>query len=144
MKHKDLIEQAAGLVRPYQTTSGRLFGDVAAVVISSTGNRYVGVCVDTPSWGLCAERSAMAAMITHSEYRLRKLVAVWRNHQTGQLHVLPPCGVCREFMRQVDEGNLDAEIVLDGERTKTLRELIPECEWPGPVAKGRRWSDAVT
>lgn len=88
-----------------------------------------GVCVDTPSWGLCAERSAIAAMISDGEYRLRKVVAVWRNQQTGQLHVLPPCGVCREFMRQVDDGNLDAEIVLDGERTKTLRELIPECEW---------------
>ncbi|MBB2713327.1 hypothetical protein N2597_11315 [Rhizobium sophoriradicis] len=133
MKNNDLIEQAAHLLKPHQTMNGRLFGDVGAVVISSTGNRYVGVCVDTPSWGLCAERSAMAAMVTNGEYRFRKAVAVWRDQQTGRLHVLPPCGVCREFMRQVDEGNLDAEIVLDGERTKMLRELIPECEWPEPI-----------
>lgn len=72
----------------------------------------------------------MAAMITHGEYRIQKVVAVWRDIQNGKLHVLPPCGVCREFMRQVDDRNLDAEIVLDGERSKTLRELIPECEWP--------------
>ncbi|PDT30775.1 hypothetical protein CO660_05375 [Rhizobium sp. L9] len=72
----------------------------------------------------------MAAMITNGEYRIHKAVAVWRNDQNGQLHVLPPCGVCREFMRQVDDSNLDAEIILDAERTKTLRELIPECEWP--------------
>lgn len=77
-----------------------------------------------PAGGLCAERSPMAAMITDGEYRIRKVVAVWPNHQTGQLHVLPPCGVCREFMRQVDDGNFDAEIVLNGERTKTLGELI--------------------
>ncbi|MDO3432130.1 cytidine deaminase [Rhizobium sp. CBN3] len=133
MTNKDLIDQAAQLIRPHQTTSGRLFGDVGAVVVTATGNRYVGVCVDTPSWGLCAERSAMAAMISNGEYRLRKLVAVWRNQKTGQLHVLPPCGVCREFIRQVNDENLDAEIILDGERTKTLRELIPECDWPEPI-----------
>ncbi|MFK4811651.1 cytidine deaminase family protein [Devosia sp. ZW T5_3] len=134
MKNIDLIEQAAQLLRPHQTTAGRLFGDVGAVVVSGTGKVYAGVCVDTPSWGLCAERSALAAMITQSEYRIKQVVAVWRNEQTGQLHVLPPCGVCREFMRQIDDANLDAEIILDRDQTQTLRELLPAHEWPKPLA----------
>lgn len=132
MKNADLIEQAAQLLKPHRSNTGRLFGDVGAVVVSSTGKVYAGVCVDTPSWGLCAERSAIAAMITQGEYSIKQVVAVWRNDQTGQLHVLPPCGTCREFMRQIDDANLNAEIVLDLDRTATLGELIPQHEWPKP------------
>lgn len=133
MTNADLIEQAAQLLRPHPTASGRLFGDVGALVVSGTDRVYSGVCVDTPSWGLCAERSALAAMITQGEYRFKQVVAVWRNEQTGQLHVLPPCGVCREFMRQIDDANLDAEIILDRDRTQTLRDLLPEHAWPKPL-----------
>lgn len=133
MNNRDLIEQAARLLRPYRTSEGRLFGDVGAVVVSGSEAAYPGVCVDTPSWGLCAERSALATMVTHGEYRIRTVVAVWRNDETGQLHVLPPCGVCREFMRQLDDANLDAEIILDTDRTATLRDLIPHHEWPKPL-----------
>jgi cytidine deaminase len=73
-------------------------------------------------------------MITSGEYRIRKVVAVWQNDQTGELHVIPPCGVCREFMRQIDGGNLDAEIVLGLAASRPLRELIPEHAWPEPLA----------
>lgn len=76
-------------------------------------------------------------MITQGEYRIKQVVAVWRNEQTGQLQVLPPRGVCREFMRQIDDANLDAEIILDldldRDRTQTLRELLPTHEWPKPL-----------
>ncbi|HWU18362.1 MAG TPA: hypothetical protein VN155_11835 [Devosia sp.] len=133
MKNRDLIEQAAQLLKPHRTPAGRLFGDVGAMVVSATGKLYPGVCVDTPSWGLCAERSALATMVTHGEYRISKVVAVWRNDENGQLHVLPPCGTCREFMRQLDDANLDAEIILDTDRTATLRDLIPEHRWPKPL-----------
>jgi cytidine deaminase len=133
LHHKDLIDRAARLIKLHHTGDGRLHGDVGAVVLSANGNVYEGVCVDTASWGLCAERSAIAAMITSGEYRLQKVVAVWRNDKTGELHVLPPCGVCREFMRQIDGGNLDAEIVLGLDVSRPLRELLPEHEWPSPL-----------
>jgi cytidine deaminase len=134
MENKELINRAAKLIRRHHTGDGRLHGDVGAVVLSSNGQIHEGVCVDTASWGLCAERSAIAAMITSGEYRIRKVVAVWQNDQTGELHVLPPCGVCREFMRQIDGGNLDAEIVLGLAASRPLRELIPEHAWPEPLA----------
>jgi cytidine deaminase len=133
MDNKELIERAASLIRRHQTGDGRLHGDVGAVVLSARGNVYGGVCVDTASWGLCAERSAIAAMITAGEYRLQKVVAVWQNEKTGKLHVLPPCGVCREFMRQIDGHNLEAEIVLGLATSRSLRELIPEHKWPAPL-----------
>lgn len=133
MTNEDLIHQAEKVLKPYKTIDGRLHGDVGAVVLSKNAKTYTGVCVDTSSWGLCAERSALAAMITDGEYKFDKVVAVWRDDKTGKLHVLPPCGVCREFMRQIDQTNLESEVILGKEETKKLKELIPNHEWPQPL-----------
>ena len=135
MDRSDLIDQASHLLRPYTTGSGRLIGDVGAVVVSESGRVYGGVCVDTASWGLCAERSALAAMVSAGEYRLRTVVAVWRDPRTSALHVLPPCGVCRDFMRQLDDANLSAEVILGRHSSKSLAELLPEHAWPAPLAE---------
>ena len=92
---------------------------------------YSGVCIDTGSGtGFCAEHSAIAAMVTSGEYRIAKIVAVWRDEQDGKLHVLPPCGRCREFIRQIDEANFETEVVLDKGKTLQLKELLPHWEWP--------------
>ncbi len=133
MTNDEMIERAAAVLRPYRTVEGRLFGDVGAVVVTASGAVYEGVCVDTASWGLCAERSAMAAMVTAGEYRMAKVVAVWRDPANGRLTVLPPCGVCRDFMRQVDSGNLETEIVLDRDKTTPLEALLPAHQWPAPI-----------
>ena len=77
----------------------------------------------------------MAAMITAQEYIIKKVVAVWRDEQSGKLHVLPPCGICRDFMRHVDESNLEAEIILSRFETARLKQLIPLHEWPSPLEK---------
>lgn len=132
-QHDALIDTAARLLRPHTTTTGRLIGDVAAAVVSSSGRVYTGVCIDTPSWGLCAERSALAAMVSDGEYVLSTVVAVWRNDKTGELHVLPPCGVCREFMRQLDDRNLQATVVLGRNEAQPLADLLPRHSWPPPL-----------
>lgn len=112
----------------------RLFGDVGAALISESGKVYTGVCVDTPTWGLCAERSALATMITSGEYKVKRIVAVWRDEDGKNLTVLPPCGICREFMRQVDYDNMHAEVVLGKDEVATLDELIPYARWPKPLS----------
>jgi cytidine deaminase len=132
MTEDDLIAAAGRVLKPYRTKAGRLFGDVAAAVLSKKGNLYTGTCVDTPGWGLCAERSAMAAIITDGEYRIQKVVAVWRDERNGKLYVLPPCGVCREFMRNVHEEKLNAQVVLERRKSVSLGELLPFSEWPSP------------
>ncbi len=70
-------------------------------------------------------------MVTAGEYRIARIVAVWRD-ENGRLLVLPPCGRCREFIRQIDPGNLDTEIILGVERGVPLRDLLPAWEWPEP------------
>ena len=132
MTNEALIKAAEAVLRPHTTKQGRVFGDVGAAVLTVRGTVYTGVAVDTPSWGLCAERAAIAAMITAGEYEAAKLVAVWRD-KDSKLYVLPPCGVCREFLRSVDEANLETDIVLGKQETKKLAELLPSHDWPKPL-----------
>jgi cytidine deaminase len=134
MTNDELIEHAAGYLRPYTGPGGRLFGDVAATLVTHQGNVFSGVCIDTGSGtGFCAEHSAIAAMVTAGEYRIAKIVAVWRDERSGKLHVLPPCGRCREFIRQIDSKNLETDVVLGRDKTQKLSELLPFHEWPEPI-----------
>jgi cytidine deaminase len=130
---RELIRRAAETLNPHRGPGDRHFGGVAACLVSASGNLYVGVDIDTSSGtGFCAEHAAIAAMVTAAEYRIAKIVAVWRDEQ-GHLYVLPPCGRCREFIRQVDPANLDAEVILGDGRRQRLRELLPEHDWPEPL-----------
>ena len=130
--NQELINRAEKVINPHRSEDGRLHGDVGPALIGRNGKLYLGTCVDTASWGLCAERSAIAAMITDGEYKIDKIVAVWRDGATQVLHVIPPCGICREFIRQIDPQNLDTEIVLGSDSSKKLRDLLPFHQWPGP------------
>lgn len=96
-------------------------GHVAAALMTAKGNIYTGVALDLPSSiGFCAEHSAIAAMVTASEYDIARIIAV---HEDGS--ILPPCGRCRELINQVGEDNYGCEIGLAG-RTVRLEELLPE------------------
>ena len=99
-------------------------GGVAAAILTKQGNIYVGVCIDTASGlGMCAERNAIANMITNGESQIDKVVAVMPDGRVGS-----PCGACREFMMQLDKDSGDIEILLDLETEKTvkLKDLVPD------------------
>src|SRR5437764_6868262 len=105
MTNEDLIRSAERLLNP-KRVGDRLFGDVGSTLITDKGNQYSGVCIDTGSGtGFCAEHSAIAAMVTAGEYKIKNIVAVWKD-ANGTLYVVPPCGRCREFILQIDEDNL--------------------------------------
>jgi cytidine deaminase len=99
-------------------------GGVAAAILTRQGNIYVGVCIDTAcALGMCAERNAIANMITNGESRIEKVVAVMPDGSVGS-----PCGACREFMMQLDKNSGEIEILLELETEKTikLKELVPD------------------
>ncbi len=99
-------------------------GGVAAAILTKKGNVYVGVCIDTASTlGMCAERNAIANMITNGESQIDKVVAVMPDGKVGS-----PCGACREYMMQLDRESGEIEILLDLETKKIvkLKELIPD------------------
>ncbi len=99
-------------------------GAVSAALLTTKGNIYVGVCIDTAcSLGMCAERNAIANMITNGESQITKIVAVMPEGKAGM-----PCGACREFMMQLDKEAGEIEILCDYETKKAvkLKALIPD------------------
>lgn len=129
----ELIATAAAHLNPHRV-GDRLFGDVASTLLTAAGHRYSGVCIDTASGtGFCAEHAAIAAMVTAREYQITAIAAVWRDPDRGRLHVLPPCGRCREFIHQIDSANLDTQVVLGRDRSTPLRDLLPAHDWPQPL-----------
>ena len=131
MSNENLIARAAAVLHPYTSPDDYTYGDVAAALLTTNGNTFVGVCIDTTcGTGFCAEHSAIAAMVTAGEYQIARIVAVWRDDKTGAVAVVPPCGRCREFIRQIHPDNLDAEVILGRDLSRPLRELLPFNEWP--------------
>ena len=107
-------------------------GSVGAAILTDQGNIYTGICIDTAcGMGMCAERNAMANMLTNGENRIVKVVAVMPNGSSGT-----PCGVCREFMMQLDGSAKDIEILLSLEPLKTVKlgEQLPD--WWGKANSG--------
>ena len=99
-------------------------GGVSAAILTKSGNIYVGVCIDTCSGlGMCAERNAVANMLTNGESEIEKLVAVMPDGKVGS-----PCGACREMLMQLDKNSGGIEILVDLETKETvkLKELVPD------------------
>lgn len=99
-------------------------GGVAAAILTDRGNVYTGVCIDTCSGlGMCAERNAIANMITNGESRIVKLVCVMSDGRVGS-----PCGACREMMMQLHPYSPEIEILTDLETLTTVKlgDLVPD------------------
>lgn len=121
---KKLYDAAVKVQNPRVVSPFIEAGGVAAAILTKKGNIYVGVCIDTASTlGMCAERNAIANMLTHGESQIDRVVAVMPDGKVGS-----PCGACREYMMQLDENSGEIEILLDLETEKTakLKELIPD------------------
>ncbi len=116
---------AARAVQGPRRISARIeAGGVSAALLTEAGNVYAGVCVDTAcSLGMCAERSAVAAMITGGESRIVRLLALMPGGEPGM-----PCGACRELLMQLGEGAPEIEILRSREPLSSvrLRELAPD------------------
>lgn len=121
----DELYEKVNNVRNSREVSGMInAGGVGASIITENHNIYTGVCIDTASTlGMCAERNAIANMITNGENKIIKLVCVDSKGNVGS-----PCGACREYLMQLDKNSKNIEI-LKNEKTKEivrLEELIPD------------------
>ena len=124
----ELIEKAVSVVNP-KKVKDFLMGDVGCALATDKGNVYLGVCIDTASgMGFCTEHKAIGSMITAGEYKIQKIVAVWKNDK-GDIFILSPCGRCREFMRRINEDNLETEVLLDKDKVVQLKDLLPYYDW---------------
>ena len=121
---KDLIDSARSVQGAREISPFIDAGNVAAAILTDTDNIYVGVSIDTAcTLGMCAERNAIANMITNGENKIKRLVCVMKNGALGS-----PCGACREYLMQLCKDSPSIEILLDEEteKTVTLGELMPD------------------
>ena len=84
-------------------------GGVAAALLTAKGNIYTGICIDTAcSLGLCAERNAIANMLTNAESKIVKMLIIMPDGKIGL-----PCGACRELMMQLSPNSGNIEILAE-------------------------------
>lgn len=116
-----LMEEAKRVINPRAISDFVEAGGVGAAILTDSGNIYTGVCIDTAcSLGMCAERNAIANMITNGESKITKLVCLG-----SKGNLMFPCGACRELMMQL--GNKEVQILTDLDDFKyvTLDSLTP-------------------
>lgn len=123
MEWKELYNKAKEKLNPRTVSPFIEAGGVAAAILTESGNVYTGVCIDTAcTLGMCAERNAIANMITNGESKIVRLVCVMRDGSVGS-----PCGACREYLMQLHKDSPEMEILVDLEPEKSvfLKELVP-------------------
>lgn len=118
----ELFTKAKIVLKPKNISNSVDAGGVVAAVLSKDGNIYTGVCIDMAcSIGMCAERNALSTMITNGESKIDKLVCIGSHN-----NIMMPCGLCCEFMMQLDNENKNMEILtnIDTKEIVTLKELL--------------------
>jgi cytidine deaminase len=95
---------------------------VGAALLTDSGNTYVGCNVENATYGatICAERSAVCAMVAAGESRL-VAVAVFSDASPPAT----PCGICRQVLAEFAK---DATVIVATPREQTsyrLAQLLP-------------------
>ena len=128
-----LYESAKAIHGERQVSPFIEVGSVSAALMTEKGNIYTGVCIDTAcGLGMCAERSAIAAMLSAGESEIVKILCIMPDGSCGGT----PCGACREFMMQLSVNAPAIEVLTDTESFSTvaLGEMIPD--WWGKKYMG--------
>ena len=121
---EELLEKAKSIRNPKEVSGLIRAGAVGAAILTKNHNIYTGVCIDTASTlGMCAERNAIANMITSGENEIIKLVCICSDGSVGS-----PCGACREYLMQLHKNSKNIEILrsLNPKDIIRLEELIPD------------------
>ncbi|MFR5601183.1 MAG: cytidine deaminase [Lachnospiraceae bacterium] len=107
---------------------------VAAALLSKDGTIYIGNNMENASYpaGLCAERSAYAKAISDGK-REFTAIAICGGPDGKVKEPCPPCGICRQVMREFGNPEEFQIILGTGEgdlKVYTLQELLPESFGP--------------
>lgn len=134
----ELIALAAEALNPHEIAPGVWTADVGAAVEAEDGEIHVGACVGG-ELGFCAEQAALGQLVSDAAPIVKRVVAVWRDPNTDVLHVLPPCGRCRELLRHLSQDNLETIVILGPDHRVPLRVLLPFHGWHAEPAEPQRY-----
>ena len=125
IKDKELIKKAEQLWKKKYISKRH---SVASILVSKSGKFFEGMSMEfNCGIAICGERVSMFKMMP-DESEIDTIVAVYKNT------IMPPCGVCRELMYEINEKNLkNTWVIISKTKKVKLGELLPE-EW-GKVFK---------
>ena len=125
MTAEKLVELAKeAMLRSYSPYSGYRVG---AALLCKDGTVYQGCNIENASYTptVCAERTAFFKAISDGKREL-EAIAVCGGKDGVITGAFPPCGVCRQVMREFCEDSFKVLLVNEqGWQTCTLQELLP-------------------
>ena len=107
----------------------------ACIVETKNGNFYEGVNIENASYSIsnCAERTAFFKAVYDGRCDFEAIAIVGGSEGKNNLEYCPPCGVCRQVMREFCNPK-SFKIILaksDNEfKSYTLEQLLPESFGP--------------
>jgi cytidine deaminase len=108
---------------------------VGVALLSGSGRMYAGANVETAHYkGLCGEASAIAAMVTAGERKIKSVVVIG----PAMEYLCTPCGDCRQRLREFTAGDATVySLWKDGRlgQVLTMEELLPCSFGPDNLAE---------
>lgn len=127
MKPEELIKIAMeSMSRAYAPYSGYKVG---AALLCADGTVFTGCNIENGAFSpsICAERTAFAKAVSEG-YRGFNAIAVCGGKDGVISGIFPPCGVCRQVMREFCKDDF-LVYMIDKEghyETRTLAQLLPD------------------
>ncbi len=127
MKPEELIKIAIdSMSRAYAPYSGYKVG---SALLCADGTVFTGCNIENGAFSpsICAERTAFAKAVSEG-YRDFTAIAVCGGKDGVITGVFPPCGVCRQVMREFCKDDFLIYMIDVGEHyeTRTLAQLLPD------------------
>lgn len=128
MKNSDLIKIALEIRSkaycPYSDFA------VGAALLCADGSVYSGCNIENSSFTptVCAERTAFFKAVSEGKKDFVKIAVVGGNAEKEPENYCPPCGVCRQVMKEFCSSDFEIIIAksIDEFKTKKLSDLLPE------------------
>ena len=136
MTDKELVIEAINAMKnsysPYSDFK------VGAALLTANGKVYTGCNIENVAFGpsICAERVAFFKAISEGEKNFSKIAVVGGN--AGVISSpTPPCGVCRQVMREFCNDDFEILIVRENENYDKvlLKDLLPQSFKPEILSK---------
>lgn len=97
---------------------------VSAIIVTESGNSYVGCNVENASYpeGQCAEANAIGAMIAAGEKKIKQIYIMSQDREGAS-----PCGGCRQRIREFSDGKTLINLCSPEKIVKTchISDLLP-------------------
>ena len=103
---------------------------VGAALLCADGTVYQGCNIENASYTptICAERTAFSKAVSEG-HRDFTAIAICGGKDGVITGVFPPCGVCRQVMREFCEQDFVVYMITDGKgsyESRTLAQLLPD------------------